>query len=94
MLNLVVGQDAQGNTLHGRNLDFGLFTGWDIGNDTWKLPEMLRPVVINVNYTRGGVVQYKTVTFVGFVGVITGLREVGDLICFQCYILNNILRIY
>ena len=26
----IVGIDAQGNTLHARNLDFGLFLGWDV----------------------------------------------------------------
>lgn len=29
----IVGEDAQGNMYHARNLDFGLFIGWDIKND-------------------------------------------------------------
>jgi acid ceramidase len=29
----IVGQDTQGNVYHGRNLDFGLFLGWDLTND-------------------------------------------------------------
>lgn len=70
----IVGQDKQGNMYHARNLDFGLFLGWDLKNDTWLLSEYLRPIIINVNYTRSGVVKYKTVTFVGFVGVITGIK--------------------
>lgn len=72
----IVGQDPQGNMYHGRNLDFGLFLGWDVKNDTWLLSELLRPLIVNVNYTRGGELKYKTVTFVGFVGVITGIRPV------------------
>jgi acid ceramidase len=70
----IVGSDANGNMYHARNLDFGLFLGWDLPNDTWKLSELLRPLIMNVNYTRGGVLQYRTVTFVGFVGLITGIR--------------------
>ncbi len=73
----IVGEDANGNMLHGRNLDFGLFLGWDIKNDTWKLSEMLRPLIINIEHLKGGVVHYKTVSFVGFVGLITGVRPVS-----------------
>ena len=29
---------------------------------------------MNVNYTKGGELQYRTVTFFGFVGLITGVR--------------------
>lgn len=39
--------------------------------------ELLRPLIVNVNYTKSGVLQYKTVTFVGFVGVITGIKPVS-----------------
>lgn len=73
----IVAEDANGNMLHGRNLDFGLFLGWDLKNDTWKLSELLRPLIINIDNMRGGQVQYKTVTFVGFVGLITGVRPNG-----------------
>jgi len=29
----IVGEDPQGNKYHARNLDFGLFLGWDLAND-------------------------------------------------------------
>lgn len=70
----IVGEDANGNMLHGRNLDFGLFTGWDIKNDTWKVSELLRPLIINIDNMKDGKLAYKTVTFVGFVGLITAVR--------------------
>lgn len=44
----IVGVDTNGNMYHGRNLDFGLFLGWDLNNDTWKLSELLRPLIMNV----------------------------------------------
>jgi acid ceramidase len=44
----IVGSDANGNMYHARNLDFGLFLGWDLPNDTWKLSELLRPLIMNV----------------------------------------------
>ncbi len=43
-----MGTDANGNTYHARNLDFGLFLGWDLTNDTWQLSELLRPLIMNV----------------------------------------------
>lgn len=70
----IVGEDQNGNMIHGRNLDFGLFLGWDIQKDTWKLSELLRPLIINIDNMKDGKVLYKTVNFVGFVGLITGVR--------------------
>lgn len=29
----IVAQDTKGNVYHARNLDFGLFLGWDLKND-------------------------------------------------------------
>jgi hypothetical protein len=49
----------------------------DIKNDTWQLSEILRTLIVNIDNVRGGKVAYKTVTFIGFVGLITGVRPVG-----------------
>lgn len=32
----IVAQDTKGNVYHARNLDFGLFLGWDLKNDVWS----------------------------------------------------------
>jgi len=70
----IVGQDQNGKMYHARNLDFGLFLGWDLTNDTWIISELLRPLIINVNYTRNNELLYKSVTFVGYVGLITAVK--------------------
>jgi len=70
----IVGVDKNGDTLHARNLDFGLFLGWDLTNDTWIISEKLRPLIANINYTRSGVTQYTTVTFIGYIGIFTGVK--------------------
>jgi acid ceramidase len=72
----IVSQDPQGNIVHARNLDFGLFLGWDIANNTWIISEMLRPLIINVNFTRNGDLVYRSVSFAGFIGVFTGVKPV------------------
>jgi acid ceramidase len=73
----IVGTDPQGKVYHARNLDFGLLLGWDLNNDTWIISELLRPMIMNVNFTRGGVLKYRAVTFIGYVGIISGVKPVS-----------------
>lgn len=67
------GGPSLGN-LHARNLDFGLLMGWDQANNTWRITEALRSMVINVDYTRGGKTVFKAVHFAGYVGVLTAIK--------------------
>ncbi|CAF3770966.1 unnamed protein product [Rotaria magnacalcarata] len=70
----IVAEDQNGKILHGRNLDFGLLLGWDMINNTWELSEKLRPLITQVNFTQNGQVIFRTTTFAGYIGVITGVR--------------------
>ncbi|XP_065058054.1 acid ceramidase-like [Rhopilema esculentum] len=70
----IVGQDKDGKLYHARNLDFGLFMGWDMKNNTWAISELLRPLIFNVLYQKQGKVVYKAVHFLGYVGIITGIK--------------------
>ena len=63
----IVAQDAQGNLFHARNLDFGLFLGWDQTNKTWKVAEALRPLLFNAHFVRNGTELYKSVAYAGIV---------------------------
>jgi acid ceramidase len=70
----IVAQDQNGNIFHGRNLDFGGFMGWDKLNHTWALAEKLRTLMVQINYTQNGQVLFKTTTFLGYVGSLTGIK--------------------
>lgn len=70
----VISQGANGKIYHGRNLDFGLFLGWDVKNHTWQTTEALRPLVVELDFQREGHTVYKTVNFAGYVGVLTGMK--------------------
>jgi len=70
----IVAEDTKGKLYHARNLDFGLFMGWDWRNHTWEVTEYLRPLIVNINYTRGGKVVFKTTSFAGYIGVLTGMQ--------------------
>lgn len=70
----IVAEDFNGNIYHARNLDFGLFMGWDRQNKTWTLTEKLKPLVVNVNFQRGNKTVFKSTNFAGYVGMLTGIR--------------------
>jgi hypothetical protein len=61
----VVTNTADGNILHGRNLD-------------WNLEESLREFVIDVDFMRGGEVLYTGSTIVSFVGVLNAMKAGPD----------------
>mmetsp|Transcript_32637 Transcript_32637/g.52513 ORF Transcript_32637/g.52513 Transcript_32637/m.52513 type:complete len:422 (-) Transcript_32637:186-1451(-) len=72
----IIAQDPQGKLVHGRNLDFGLLFGidWKKRPD-WRLTEDLRPLLRNVRFVRGGQVLFQSTVFLGYVGLLTGVKE-------------------
>ncbi|GAA6068165.1 N-acylsphingosine amidohydrolase (acid ceramidase) 1a [Tachysurus ichikawai] len=70
----VVAEDLNGKIYHARNLDFGLFMGWDKKNQTWTLTEKLKPLVVNVDMKRNNRTLFKSTSFAGYVGMLTGIR--------------------
>ncbi|XP_054634107.1 acid ceramidase isoform X1 [Dunckerocampus dactyliophorus] len=70
----VIAEDAKGNLLHARNLDFGLFMGWDERNKSWVVSELLKPLVVNVDFKRNKQTVFKSTSFAGYVGMLTGIK--------------------
>lgn len=70
----IVAESNTGKLYHARNMDFGLFLGWDIKNKTWEITEALRPMVINVDFQSKGKTVFKSVHFAGYIGVLTGIK--------------------
>lgn len=71
----IVGRSTvDGTIFHGRNLDFGLLPFWDPGNNTWAVAEALRPLLMQVAFTRGGEIMYNSTTFGGYVGMSTAAK--------------------
>lgn len=42
--------------------------------ETWKLSQALRPLIVNVDFTRAGKTLFHSTTFAGFVGVHTAMK--------------------
>jgi acid ceramidase len=73
----IVAQDDNNKLYHARNLDFGLFLGWDVNTNDWGVTEKLRDIIININWTRGGQTVYKSVNFAGYIGIYNGVKKNG-----------------
>ncbi|XP_071510924.1 acid ceramidase-like [Diadema antillarum] len=70
----IVAQDKNGDIYHARNMDFGIFLGWDTKTDTWIVTERLKPLLTNVEYQQGGKTVARGVHFAGYIGLLTGLK--------------------
>uniref|UniRef100_A0A2C9JL22 Acid ceramidase n=1 Tax=Biomphalaria glabrata TaxID=6526 RepID=A0A2C9JL22_BIOGL len=70
----IVAEDSLGQLYHARNLDFGLFIGWDIKNKTWAITERLRPLIVNLDWQKGGKTVFKSVNFAGYIGILTAVK--------------------
>jgi acid ceramidase len=71
----IVAADPQGNLIHARNLDFGLFMGWNHETHNWDTYEALRPLIINVKWMKGGKEVFRSNQFAGYIGVYNGLKK-------------------
>jgi len=69
----IVAEDPEGRLYHARNLDFGLFIGWNEKTHDWTITELLRKTIINIEWHKGGKTVFKSVNFAGFVGVYNGV---------------------
>lgn len=76
----VIVEDEEGRMYHARNLDFGLFLGWDGKNQTWLTTENLRPLVVKLTFTRGNRTLFQSINFAGYTGILTGIKKVFLLI--------------
>lgn len=69
----IIAESPTGKLYHARNLDFGLFMGWDVKNRTWAITEKLRPAIISLDWQQGGKTVFKSVNYAGYIGILTGI---------------------
>lgn len=70
----IVATDAGGRPTHGRNMDFGLFLGWNSKLHSWRMTELLRATVVELEWQRNNRTLFRSVNFAGYVGVLTGMK--------------------
>ncbi|ETN77739.1 linear amide C-N hydrolase, choloylglycine hydrolase family protein, partial [Necator americanus] len=71
----IIAQDPDGHIVHARNLDFGLFLGWNADTHEWMISSALRKMIINVNWIKDGKILYKSNNFAGYVGIYNGMKQ-------------------
>ncbi|VDM58126.1 unnamed protein product [Angiostrongylus costaricensis] len=71
----IIAQDPDGHIVHARNLDFGLFLGWNPEIHEWEISSALRRMIINVNWMKDGKILYKSNNFAGYIGIYNGMKE-------------------
>ena len=72
--SIVAENKNSGEHFHVRNLDFGLFLGWDFVNHTWKVSELLRQMEFNLEVVNGRQALFNQTTFAGYIGAFTGVK--------------------
>ncbi|KAM6220751.1 acid ceramidase [Rhynchocyon petersi] len=74
MCTSIITEDKKGHLLHGRNMDFGVFLGWNINNNSWVVTEELKPLTVNLDFRRNNKTVFKASSFAGYVGMLTGFK--------------------
>ncbi|XP_030419453.1 acid ceramidase [Gopherus evgoodei] len=70
----IVAEDKSGKLYHARNLDFGLFLGWDIKNSSWIITQELKPLAVTLDFQRNNKTVFKSTNFAGYVGMVSGIK--------------------
>jgi acid ceramidase len=78
-------------------LDFGLFLGSNATsgpneNFQWTNTDLLRQITVQTDFTRGGQVVYSSISYVGYVGLLTGVRKGGVTVTVDTRFDNNFDR--
>eukprot|EP01130_Rhizamoeba_saxonica_P011006 TRINITY_DN4550_c0_g1_i2.p1 TRINITY_DN4550_c0_g1~~TRINITY_DN4550_c0_g1_i2.p1 ORF type:complete len:276 (+),score=44.97 TRINITY_DN4550_c0_g1_i2:764-1591(+) len=76
----IVAETNKGEILHARNLDFGAGMGFT---------DDLRNLTINLDFQRNGKTVYHGVTYVGYVGLLTGMKPGGFSVTVNTRFLPN-----
>jgi acid ceramidase len=73
----IVAQDDSEQIYHARNLDFGIFPLWNGTDDDWEMTVLLKPLLIDLDFQRGGQTVFRSAGLVGFVGILSAMRPDG-----------------
>ncbi|KAM8969276.1 acid ceramidase isoform X1 [Sarcophilus harrisii] len=70
----IIAEDKKGHLFHARNMDFGIFLGWNKNNNTWTVTENLKLLTVNLDFQKNSQTVFKATSFAGYVGILTGLK--------------------
>ncbi|XP_062991413.1 acid ceramidase [Elgaria multicarinata webbii] len=70
----IIAEGPSGQIYHARNLDFGLFLGWDVQNSSWDTTQKLKPLMVALDFQRNNKTVFKSSNFAGYVGMVSGVK--------------------
>uniref|UniRef100_A0A5F8H2E8 Acid ceramidase n=1 Tax=Monodelphis domestica TaxID=13616 RepID=A0A5F8H2E8_MONDO len=70
----IIAENKKGHLFHVRNMDFGIFLGWNMNNNSWTVTENLKPLTVNLDFQRNNQTIFKATSFAGYVGTLTGMK--------------------
>jgi hypothetical protein len=50
---------------------------WDAKLHAWKVTAALKPMIVNLDFKKGGKTIFRTVNFAGYIGALTGYKPVS-----------------
>jgi len=54
--------------------NYSFLSRWNATSNDWKVAEKLRPLVVDLVWKRGNSTVFQSASFVGYIGVITGVK--------------------
>ncbi|XP_072481742.1 acid ceramidase [Notamacropus eugenii] len=70
----IIAEDKKGHLFHARNMDFGIFLGWNMNNNSWTVTENLKPISVNLDFQKNNRTVFRATSFAGYVGALTGMK--------------------
>ena len=53
---------------------------WNSTDDSWEVTSALRPMIVNLEFQKANKTVYKAVQYAGYVGIITGMKPVREIL--------------
>ena len=52
------------------------YGSWDRKKHVWRVAELLKPLVVQLKWQKGGSTIYESINYSGYIGVLTAVKKV------------------
>lgn len=73
---------------------YNFYFSWDPHNNTWLTSEYLRRMVIHLDFVKNNKIVFSTVSFAGYIGVLTAVKKVNMFISPYIKVIPSELGVY
>ena len=66
-----------------------MYHRWDPKNHTWIIEELLKPLVVQVEWYKDNKKVFESTTYAGYIGILTAVKKVmAKIACVLSYIIK------